>query len=101
MVILKLNTQETAQDIAYMLRGKCFGHYVVLLKHDQSAIDLAVDLTSGKLTQQLCVGAIVLVTVSLVTCHGLLSFLLWSNPLGQRSLESESSLPKASPSMSH
>jgi hypothetical protein len=101
MVILKLNTEETAQDIAYMLRGKCFGHYVVLLKYDQPAIDLAVDLTRGKLTQQLCVGAIMLVTLSLVTCHGVLSFWLWSNPLGQRSIQGGSSLPKASPSISH
>lgn len=83
MVILKLNTEEAAQAIAYTLRGRKFGKHVVLLKHDQPAIDLAIALSPGKLISQSCPGMVALVVLSLVACHGVLGMWLWVNPPGK------------------
>ncbi len=82
MVILKLDSDRTADDIAYSLRGKRFGKHVIVYKHDQCAIDLAIALTSGKLIYQSQIASVLaLLALGILLGQGIISVGIWANVL--------------------
>ncbi|MFW6296674.1 MAG: hypothetical protein ACOC04_05740 [Halothece sp.] len=89
MVILRLDTEESAQEVSYQLRGRRMGQFVFLNKADPSAISLAVDLAQGKVVYQASPGLIGAVVILSLTFHGLLTGILLhqTNPASQYTLE--------------
>jgi hypothetical protein len=96
MIVLKLNTPEVAHDVAFTLRGKQFGQYVLVFHHDSAAIELAIELADGKLEQNRRPAfAMAVAAASLVVFQGVIGVWFWTELLTRADLRfnlSESSL---------
>lgn len=79
MVILRLETEEIACDVAYALQGRQFGKCVILRHNDPLAIELATSLAGSQVRTQLSVGGFIfglIIVFELITYGFAFSFAL-------------------------